>query len=134
MGKIVFTAVLVSVAFTMAACGGSAAPEAIPSTTSSAATPTPSPTPSTFTVSEKATCTLLIGPDEDGPLIKYVNGITSVDVSDKVGLAKIAIARDDVKEIAKRANPEMKELLSALFSTDVNDFKAAGTDLLTRCG
>jgi hypothetical protein len=84
-------------------------------------------------VSEKATCTQLIGTNEDGPLIKYVTGITSIDVSDKAGLTELAEARDAVKDIAKRANPEMKVLLTALFSDDVNDFKAAGTDLLTRC-
>lgn len=117
-------------------CGGPAAPAAAPSTaaspSSSSATATPSP--STLTVSEKATCTLLVGPAEDGPLIQYVNEITSIDPSDQAAVAKLIATRDDIKAIAKSANPEMKELLTALFSEDVNDFKAAGTELLTRCG
>ncbi|WP_454697846.1 hypothetical protein [Arthrobacter humicola] len=85
-------------------------------------------------MSEKATCTLLVGPAEDGPLIQYVNEITSIDPSDQAAVAKLIATRDDIKAIAKSANSEMKELLSALFSEDINDFKAAGTDLLTRCG
>jgi hypothetical protein len=76
----------------------------------------------------------LIGPGEDGPLIDYINGITSVDPTDTAALQELASSRDEVKEIAKRANSEMSALLETLFSEDVNDFKAAGTELLTRCG
>ncbi|MDQ0030149.1 hypothetical protein [Arthrobacter bambusae] len=129
----VFAVVLAASALALAGCGASAAPEAASTTTSSSPTATPTPVPSTITVSEKATCTQLIGPAEDGPLIKYVVGITTGNASDSVGMAKVAAARDDIKEIAKRADPEIKNLITALFSTDVNDFKAAGTDLLTRC-
>lgn len=132
MRQAAFTTALAA-AFALGGCG---APETAPSSAGSMApsSATASPSPSVFTVSEKTTCTLLIGPNEDGPLIQYVNEITSIDPSDKVAVAKLATTRDDVKEIAKRANPEMKELLTVLFSKDVNDFKAAGTELLTRCG
>jgi hypothetical protein len=75
----------------------------------------------------------LIGPDEDGPLIDYVNGITTVDPTDATAVQELSATREEVREIAKRANPEMGALLDALFSEDVNDFKAAGTELLTRC-
>jgi hypothetical protein len=129
-------AVVLGAPFVLSGCGGPGTPDAAPSTAvspaSSSATATPSP--STLTVSEKATCTLLVGPDEDGPLIQYVNGITNIDPSDQAAVAKLIATRDEVKAIAKSANQEMKELLTALFSEDVNDFKAAGTDLLTRCG
>jgi hypothetical protein len=84
-------------------------------------------------VSEEATCTLLVGPKEDGPLIQYVNGVTGFDASNQAAIAKTAEARDSVKDIAESANPEMKALLTALFSKDFNEFKASGVDLLTRC-
>jgi hypothetical protein len=135
VSKAAFAAVLAA-PLALGGCGAAAAPDFAPSTAASPASSsaTATPSPSTFTVSEKATCTLLIGPAEDGPLIQYINGITSIDSSDQAALAKLITTRDDVKAIAKSANPEMKELLTALFSEDVNDFKAAGTDLLTRCG
>lgn len=84
-------------------------------------------------MSEAATCTLLIGPKEDGPLIQYINGVTGSDPADQAAITKTAEARDSVKNVAKSANPEMKVLLAALFSTDINEFKASGVDLLTRC-
>jgi hypothetical protein len=133
--KAKFTAALAA-AFVLGGCGVPAAPQTAPASAAAAApsSATATPSPSAFTVSEKATCTLLIGPKEDGPLIQYINGITSIDASDKAAVAKLVTTRDDVKDIAKSANPEMKGLLTALFSENINDFKAAGTELLTRCG
>lgn len=121
------------VAFALAGCAAPESPETASSSAAAPSSATPVPTPSTFTVSEKATCTQLIGPKEDGPLIQYINEITSIDPSDKVAVAKLVTTREDIKNITTRANPEMKEILTALFSEDVNDFKAAGTELLTRC-
>lgn len=129
--KVAFTAALVA-AFALGGCG---APEAAPSSVGSPApsSATATPSPNVLTVSEKTTCTLLIGPEENGPLIQYINGVTAMDPSDKAAIAELATTRDEIKEISKRSVPEMKELLAALFSTDLNDFKAAGVELLTRC-
>lgn len=60
------------------------------------------PTAGAFTVSENATCTLLIGPDEDGPLIQYINGISSIDATDKTGLATSSLAKRTSKISQKR--------------------------------
>lgn len=76
---------------------------------------------------------MLIGPTENGPLIQYVNGVAAFDAKNEAAIVKTAEARDSVKNIAKSANPEMKVLLTALFSEDFNDFKASGVELLTRC-
>ncbi|MDP9983579.1 hypothetical protein J2W14_003000 [Pseudarthrobacter oxydans] len=76
---------------------------------------------------------MLIGSKEDGPLIQYVNGVAGFDAADQAAVTKTAEARDAVKNIAKSANPEMKVLLAALFSSDINEFKASGVELLTRC-
>jgi hypothetical protein len=64
---------------------------------------TATPTASAFTVSEKAICTLLIGPGEDGPLIQYINGITNIDTTDKTGLADLVTTQYEIEKIAKRA-------------------------------
>lgn len=120
----------------LASCAAPETPQAAsaPITTPPASPkPTPSPTPSGITVSEKATCTLLIGPDEDGPLIQYINEITSADASDTAALASLITLKGDIEDVARTASPEIKRLVSALFSDDVNDFKAAGVELLTRC-
>lgn len=127
---------LLLVAGALAGCGEPASSKAIETPTNSptATSPAPTPTPSNITVSERTTCTLLIGPDEDGPLIKYVNEITSADPTDSTALASLRTLKSEIEDVAKTATPEMKELAIALFSEDVNDFKAAGVELLTRCG
>lgn len=127
-------AVVLAAPLVLGGCGGPAT--TTPSTAISSALPTPTatPSPSTLAVSEKATCTLLIGPNEDGPLIQYVNGITSIDPSDQAAVAELRATREEIRAIEKSANADMKVFLTALFSEDVNDFKAAGTELLTRCG
>lgn len=128
---VAFSAALIA-AFALSGCGApEAAPSSVASPAPSSVTATPSPT--VLTVSEKTTCTLLIGPEENGPLIQYINGVTGIDPSDKAAVARLATVRDEIKEISKRSVPEMKELLDSLFSPDVNDFKAAGAELLTRC-
>lgn len=135
MRNVTFAAVLAA----PLALGGCAGPMAQDTSPSPAASPAPlsataTPSPSKLIVSEKATCALLVGPAEDGPLIQYVNGIASIDPSDQSAVSKLVTTRDDLRAIAKSANPEMNGLLTALFSNDLNDFKAAGTELLTRCG
>lgn len=121
----------------VASCADPTTPQAASPTpvTSSPASPkaTPSPTLSRITVSEKATCTLLIGPDEDGPLIQYINEITNVDATDTAALASLVTLKGELEDVARSANPEIQRLVRALFSEDVNDFKAAGVELLTRC-
>lgn len=134
MKSLLWAVVAASILATTACGPAESQPEsAAPTTTAASESPTPTPTPTAFTISEEATCMQLIGPDEDGPLIDYVNGITTVDPTDATAVQELSATREEVREIAKRANPEMGALLDALFSEDVNDFKAAGTELLTRC-
>jgi hypothetical protein len=135
MNKTKFSLILLGT-LALVGCGQQATPDAaisatMPSTPTISSSPTSAPT--AFTVSEKATCTLLIGPKEDGPLIQYINGVSSFDASNHAAIVKTAEARDSVKDIAKSAGSEMKVLLTALFSDDVNQFKASGVELLTRC-
>lgn len=117
------------------ACGANAVEQSTVATSTSTPTPsaTPSPTSTTITVSEKAICTQLVGPREDGPLIRYINGISTVDATDTAAIAKLSATRTEIQQIAIRADSDMRALINALFSEDVNDFKAAGVDLLTRC-
>lgn len=133
MKSLLFAAAAATSILATTACGPAESQPASVASTTVAASESPTPTPTTFTISEKATCTQLIGPNEDGPLIDYINGVTDFDPADTSAMEELRATSDEVKEIAKRANPEMSALLDALFSEDVNDFKAAGTELLTRC-
>jgi hypothetical protein len=127
---------LAAVSVLLLGSGCSAGTEAQSSPTTAASTPTQSATSSsaaTITVSEKAICTQLVGPKEDGPLIEYINGITTVDATDSAAIAELSATRTEIQQIAIRADSELRTLVNALFSEDVNDFKAAGVELLTRC-
>ena len=131
--KMLCLLVLVS-ALALGGCGTPSAAEEGATTAPATPTsnPTGTPTPS-FSVSEAATCMLLIGPNEDGPLIQYVNVVSKGAAASTEELAKGAAALTAINDAAKTANPEMKQLLTQLNSPDVTNFKAAGIDLLTRC-
>ena len=129
--KRTLTLVAIMCAIALSGCGSPSAETQAPLAPSPTAAPA---TSATIAISEEATCTLLVGPNEDGPLIRYVNGISSTDVTDPTAVPKLRDHKDEVVAIGDRSNPELQLLITTLMSDDVNDFKAAGVELLTRCG
>lgn len=127
--KLVLTAAMCTMALT--GCGPSASEVKAPPMSESTAAAT---TEAKIVISEEATCALLVGPNEDGPLIRYVNGISSADPADTSSIQDLRDNRTEVNAIGERSTPELQLLITTLFSEDVNDFKAAGAELLTRCG
>ncbi|WP_146238943.1 hypothetical protein [Arthrobacter livingstonensis] len=132
--KRTFTLLAILCAMTLSGCGSATkASEVTTSVASSSTSEATATSKSPIVISEMATCSLLVGVNEDGPLIRYVTGIASVDPTDTTAIQKLRDDRDEVTAAGEHAGPEMKLLIETLFSEDMNDFKAAGTELLTRC-
>lgn len=104
----------------------------------------------TLVVSEAATCMQLVGPDEDGPLIRGVDAVTSVtDGNPDVELAEEVLA--ELESVIEHSNEDLRPYINAFaapieaivsasngelpsdWEADIDEWQAAGTELLTRC-
>lgn len=107
--------------------------------------------PTTLRISSGATCQLLLGANEDGPLIEGVNFIADlVQRGQEVSSDEVKTSRkisDELNAILETANDDLRpyieevvkplDMLAAEGSTgihvDMTTFKAASVELLTQC-
>ena len=101
-------------------------------------------------ISEEATCTQLVGPNEDGPLLRGVETVAGVGQG-KADAEQAQEIIDELAPIEEHAIAELKPYLRAFVSPledivaaskgqlsedwegDLDEWKAVGTELLTRC-
>lgn len=156
--KPIFPVILLT-SLAVAACGQGASDNSTPVESATAAptaspTATPPPTsssPEPLVVSEAATCTQLIGPEEDGPLIDGVNIVAGMSSGEAPDFALAEETAAELTSIMRHADDELKPYLEVFiqplddigaasrgelpagYDLDIEEWKAAGTELLTRC-
>ncbi|MDQ0212561.1 hypothetical protein [Arthrobacter bambusae] len=123
----------ITITAALSGCATTGTVSPMPSATSGSLSPTPTPTPTPFAVSKVATCDQLVGPNQDGPLIKYIHLVANFDANDASQGEQLRSLKSDLEGVATHAAPDFQQLIQALWSANINDFKAAGAELLTRC-